>query len=100
MMSTDTTPRSPFVNWNIKRRIERQEADASVTGKACQLLRRHFPNVHRCDLRMMETKRTTWGDLHGLPDHGRDMFFVSGKGVLDRRQLLLLAINYGFGKAA
>lgn len=63
---------------------------------AASHLRRKYPNVHRCDIQLREFERTTWGDAHGVPNHGKGYYFVAGKGVMTEDELVALAEKTGF----
>lgn len=68
----------------------------TVSQQAANYLRRHYRNVHRCDIQMREYERTTWGDEQGVPNHGRDHYYVAGRGVITNAELVKLAERHGF----
>lgn len=68
----------------------------SEAAAAAHFLRRHYGSVFRCDIKMWESKPGTWGDARGLFDHGRNQYFVSGKGTMWLDELIELARSHGF----
>ena len=76
---------------NVSRAI-----DWSSAGKAADYLRRYFSNVHRCDIQIFVGRSGTWGDKHGLANHGRGFWNIDGKGILNAEQVVCLAKEKGF----
>lgn len=79
----------------IVRKPERVE---SIHERAADYLRRFYANVHRCDIKVFEHQRVTWGDLNNVPDHGVGYYYVDGRGVLTNVQVLSIARERGFAE--
>lgn len=76
--------------------VRRAEHVQSIHDRAAQHLRRYLANVHRCDIKVFEHQRVTWGDLNNVPDHGINHYFVDGFGVITQDKLLEMARSRGF----
>lgn len=77
----------------IEKPIDPQRAD-----KAAHHLRRHYPAVHRCDLKMYVGRNTVWADMQSppVPNHGVGYYWVSGKGAMLNPDMIELAVEKGF----
>lgn len=73
------------------RRAPPVKAAASEIDQAISALRRRYPNVFRCDIRLHERKRDTFGSVRGLPDKGRNHWFVESIGIVDEAKVIELA---------
>jgi len=73
------------------RPVIRATLDPSVASRAAQHLRRTFASVHRCDIKMRDRSAATWGSERGLPNRGRGLYFVSGRGVMTEQEMIALA---------
>ena len=71
-------------------------SDHSDTGIAARFLRRHYGSVHKCDIQMVTGSNRTWGDVQGVPNHGRGYYNVAGVGVVTDKELIALAARRGF----
>jgi hypothetical protein len=89
---------------NFQRAIAGQplEPDPLELAAAVQHLRRHFPNVFRCDIVLTEMggddRRTTvtWGDSQGLPAGGAGLHFIQNIGIVPNAVLPELARQHGW----
>lgn len=70
--------------------------NVDIYGQAARFLRGFFPNVFRCSIKLYINKSTTFGDENGLPNSGRDHFFVAGIGTVHKDELIQIAIKRGF----
>lgn len=77
-----------------------RSGNSTLPQQAANYLRRTHCNIHRCDILMREFDRTTWGDLHGVPDHGVGYYFVDGKGIISEEQLVYYAEKSGFCRSS
>ena len=68
----------------------------TIAPFAGKYLQRYYPSVHRADIRLYEATKETWGSVRGLPDKGRNHFYVSGKGTLWLDEVIELAVKHGF----
>lgn len=84
------------VKWLHWRARAPSQPQRDVYDLAAGFLRRTFSNVFRCDILLYEGKRTTWGDEHGLPHHGRYHYCVGKLGPLERDNMLSVAEQRGF----
>ena len=60
-------------------------------AQAVRVLRSRFASVYRCDIRLFERSTETAGDRLGLPDRGRDWWWIEGVGAVDRETLVRMA---------
>lgn len=72
------------------------ELPRSTPQQAAQFLRRKYANVHRADIILKEGSSKTWGDLRGVPNHGKGFYYVHPIGVISELDLVMLAVNHGF----
>jgi len=72
------------------------EMPRTAPQEAAQHLRRFYPNVHRCDIMMRVGSASTWGDEHGVPNHGKGFYRVMPVGVMTEVEMVLLAVQKGF----
>lgn len=70
--------------------------NVDIYGQAARFLRTFFPNVFRCSIKLYINKSTTFGDENGLPNSGRDHFFVAGIGTVHKDDLIKMATKRGF----
>lgn len=70
--------------------------NVDIYGQAARYLRGFFPNVFRCSIKLYINKSTTFGDENGLPNSGRDHFFVAGVGAVHKDELIQMAVKRGF----
>ena len=82
-----------YIQWKP---VVSRSVDWSSAGKAAEYLRRFFSNVHRCDIQLNVGSGRTWGDKHGVANHGKGFWNVDGKGVLTAEQVVCLAKEKGF----
>ena len=61
---------------------------------AATYLRRFYTNVFRCDI--LQTDRKTWGEMHGVPNKGRDHYHVDRLGILANDAVIELAYKKGW----
>lgn len=64
--------------------------------RAANVLRRHYPSVFRCDLRLTERGRETYGSIRGLPDNGRGHWFIAKVGIVNHATMIAKAREYGY----
>lgn len=82
-----------YLSESLNHRMKPQE---TVYDYAARHLRRHYRNVHRADIKLYEHSKVTWGDMRDLPNGGAGYYFVDGKGVLTKEEMLALACEHGF----
>ena len=77
----------------VEKAVDPQRAD-----KAAHHLRRFYPAVHRCDLKMYTGRNTVWADMQTppIPNHGVGYYWVAGKGFLLNTDMIDLAVGKGF----
>jgi hypothetical protein len=78
--------------------VRQAEAAQTIYDRAAQFLRRYKHNVYRCDIKIFEHQRVTWGDLNNLPHHGTKHYFVDGFGVVAQDRMLEIARGTGFAE--
>lgn len=76
--------------------IRRSEHVETLHDRAASHLRRYYSNVHRCDIKVYEHQRITWGDLRQIPNSGVGYYFVDGKGIMAQEDMLALSREHGF----
>lgn len=86
------TPKEESVIKKVKTFTSKIKTEAPV---AADYLRKYYSSVFRCDIKMYENKPGTWGDRHGLDDHGKNQYFVAGKGTMWIDELVELAQRHG-----
>ena len=79
-------------------RVVEKAVDPQRADKAAHHLRRFYPAVHRCDLKMYVGRNTVWADMQSppIPNHGVGYYWVSGRGALRNPEMIELAISKGF----
>ena len=64
-------------------------------AQAAHHIRRWFRNVHRADILEREDG-TTWGELRGLPNKGKGLYYVDSMGVVPEADVIELARSRGW----
>lgn len=80
----------------VKRTLWAKPPTFTQEQRAANVLRRHYANVFRCDLRISERGRETFGSARGLPDNGANHWFVAKLGILTRDEMMQRAREMGF----
>ena len=77
--------------------IERP-VDPERAAKAAHFLRRFYPSVHRCDLKMYTGRNTVWANTRtpAIPNNGIGYYWVSGRGAMKNAEVIDLATRQGF----
>jgi hypothetical protein len=80
-------------------RVIQKPVDPERAGKAAHYLRKFYPAVHRCDLKMYTGRSTVWADVQAppIPNHGVGYYWVSGRGAMLNPDMIDLAVTKGFG---
>lgn len=73
-----------------------REKVKAIAPVAADFLRKHYSAVFRCDIKLWEARSGTWGSQRGLPDYGKNQYFVAGKGPMWIDELIELAVKHGF----
>ncbi len=80
----------------VKRTLWAKPPTFSQEQRAANILRRHFPNVFRCDLRISERGKDTYGSIRGLPDNGSRHWFIGKVGIVEHDMMIAKARELGF----
>lgn len=86
---TPRVPTPPAHRGTVVAIAQRTERDASLAGLAADHLRRSYSNIFRADILPERERRH-------LPDKGKGLFVVSGKGAMTPAALIDLAKAKGF----
>jgi hypothetical protein len=80
-------------------KVVEMAVDPQRADKAAHHLRRFYPTVHRCDLKMYTGRSTAWADVQSppIPNHGIGYYWVAGKGAMLNVDMIELAVAKGFG---
>ena len=90
-------PKDPAIPPPPPKVIEKP-VDPLRADKAAHHLRRYYPAVHRCDLKMFTGRTTVWADVQvpPIPNHGIGYYWVAGKGAILNVDMIDLAVAKGF----
>jgi hypothetical protein len=93
-----TRSKDPVIQTPLPRVIQKP-VDPERAGKAAHYLRKFYPAVHRCDLKMYTGRSTVWADVQAppIPNHGVGYYWVSGRGAMLNPDMIDLAVRQGFG---
>lgn len=80
-------------NWRTLAESTPAETHSMATF-AARFLRSFYPNVHRCDIQMREGEKTTWGDEHNVPNHGKGWYRV-GPRTMTEFEMINHAVERG-----